>query len=163
MASHATSTLPSTTKVLVLCDFNFCDPKPHTIAELLKFGTDEVHYQRITSLSSLRSFRDTYTLADHVRYMIVACLSPIVASCPPGSEHSSLVGEYYYLLNIPIYQNSYSCYWCFLERVSLEALSVVLDMLKANRKLRAFIVPPLFRLQPVNFKDDISICQVSSL
>jgi hypothetical protein len=79
MAAANSFVLPPSTQVLVFADFNFVDPKPHTIAESLKFKTDEVHFQRVTNLSTLKAFRDSKAIASpNLRYLIVACLSPIL-------------------------------------------------------------------------------------
>jgi hypothetical protein len=45
----------------------------------------------------------------------------------------------------------------------VEILAVIKSLLLSNRRLRAFIIPPLFRLHPTNFKDDIATCNVSAL
>jgi hypothetical protein len=74
--------LPPSTQVLIFSDFNLIDPKPHTIAESLKFKVDEVHFQRVTSLSTLKAFRDSKAiLLPGLKYLIVACFSPILVDC----------------------------------------------------------------------------------
>jgi hypothetical protein len=72
--------IPSTASVLILADSNFGDPKPHTIAEFLKFNPAEVCLLRMTTLSSLQALGDSGVVSQHsLRYLIVACLSPIIA------------------------------------------------------------------------------------
>ena len=72
--------IPSTTSVLILADSNFSDPKPHTIAEFLKFKPAEVFIQRITSIASLQALGDSGVVSqENLRYLIVACTGPISA------------------------------------------------------------------------------------
>jgi hypothetical protein len=48
----------------------------------------------------------------------------------------------------------------FLGCETVEALAVVKALLLSNRRMRAFMIPPLFRLHPSGFKDDIAVCVV---
>ncbi len=66
---------------MIFADFNFLDPKPHTLADSLKFKNEEVHVVRVTSLSTMKGFRDSQAVsASHLKYLIVACLSPILVN-----------------------------------------------------------------------------------
>lgn len=89
--------IPSTTSVLILADPNFSDPKPHTIAEFLKFKSDEVFIQRITSIASLQAFGDSGAVSQqNLRYLIVACTGPIIAGAATVDENrKDSVGELY--------------------------------------------------------------------
>jgi hypothetical protein len=40
-------------------------------------------------------------------------------------------------------------------------MQILRDLLKAHRKLRIFIIPPLHREIPMGFKEDMAVCQVS--
>ena len=42
----------------------------------------------------------------------------------------------------------------------MDALAIFKSFLSFNKRLRLFIVPPLLRLQPAGFKDDMAVCQV---
>ncbi len=79
--------IPQTASVLILADSNFGDPKPHTIAEFLKFEPTEVCTIRITTLSSLQAFGDSGVVAQQgLKYLIVACFSPIIAGAATEEE-----------------------------------------------------------------------------
>lgn len=87
--------LPSSTSVLILADFNFGDPKPHTVAELLKFKKEEVFNQRIGTLSSLKGFVELNPSLPNVKYVIVACLGPIIADAASSPDDpKGQVGEF---------------------------------------------------------------------
>jgi hypothetical protein len=45
---------------------------------------------------------------------------------------------------------------------TVEVLAVIKALLLSNRRMRAFMIPPLFRLHPTGFKDDIAVCVVIS-
>ncbi len=98
MAAPSSSfVLPPTTKVLIFADLNFIDPKPHTLADSLKFKNDEVHVLRVTSLSTMKGFRDSQAIAaSNIKYLIVACLSPILVGCLDEIlERAQDVGRYH--------------------------------------------------------------------
>lgn len=49
----------------------------------------------------------------------------------------------------------------FSEVDTVEVLGLIKKLLVFNRSLRAFIVPPLHRLHPSGFKEDVASCLVS--
>jgi hypothetical protein len=78
--SAFTFEIPSTASVLILADSNFGDPRPHTIAEFLKFSPAEVCLLRVTTLSSLQALGDSGVVSQqNLKYLIVACMSPLIA------------------------------------------------------------------------------------
>jgi hypothetical protein len=104
--------IPQTAVVLVLADGNFADPKPHTVAEFLKFKPEEVYTHRITTISSLQAIGDSGVVSqDRLRYLIVACLGPMIAGAATvdDGDRADNVGEFiavedinntYFLLNL---------------------------------------------------------------
>lgn len=161
MASSSGFSLPSTTNVLILADYNFGDPKPHTMAEMLKFKKEEVFSQRIGTLSSLKGFLELHPTLPGVKYVIVACLGPIIAdaaSCPDDCKGQ--VGK--------VDCNCFQVFMCVILFIisaldTVEVLGLVKTMLVNNRQLRAFIIPPLHRHHPSGFKEDVALCLVSIL
>jgi hypothetical protein len=82
---------PATPDLLILADSNVQDPKPSTLQECL--GRFFIMH-RVTTMSSLTSLEvEPGTL----RYMVVACLSPIIAessNIPDVDEKEMALGEY---------------------------------------------------------------------
>lgn len=86
----STLVLSSSATVLILSDANFNDPKPHTIAEFLKFKSDEVVVKRVTTISTLQAIGDSGVVSqDNLRYLIVACMSPIIAGAATAEGNRS--------------------------------------------------------------------------
>ena len=109
--------IPSTTSVLILADANFGDPKPHTVAEFLKFKPDEVFVQRITSLASLQAFGDSGVVSqENLKYLIVACLGPLIAGAATSEgDRKDSVGKPLLTFKLKCNISYYTCFRALLR------------------------------------------------
>lgn len=106
MAAASSLEIPSSAIVLILADGNFGDPKPYSVSDCLKFKPEEIFTQRVTSLPSLQAVQDSGAVArESLRYLIVACLSPMIAGAATATadgDRADNVGKYWFIcVNIP--------------------------------------------------------------
>lgn len=137
----------------ILADSNVQDPKPATLVECLG---REYSLVRVTTFASFIA----YEPPEGLRYLVVACLSPLVAEFAGVADED----ERELRLGIGCFNFGFSSSTLFIffglslftGEASLDLTKALASWLEARPKVYVMLVPPLFRSVPSTFKEDTS-------